>query len=85
MKREDTRRWNGEDECLDSDFEDSADEEVENIDDVRRDQFDVVRENLLETKNKISLDSDFLSWMLMGDIIILLCPFHCCKRRFLGP
>ena len=48
----------GEDECLDYDFEDFADEEVENIDDVGRDQFDVVREIVLEAKKKIFLDSD---------------------------
>ena len=34
------------------------DEEVENIDDVGRDQFDVVREIVLEAKKKIFLDSD---------------------------
>ena len=48
----------GEDECSVSDFEDFVDEEVENIDDVGRDQFDVVREIVLEAKKKIFLDSD---------------------------
>ena len=48
----------GEDECSDYDFEDFADEEVENIVDVGRDQFDVIREIVLEAKKKIFLDSD---------------------------
>ena len=54
--------------CLDPDFGDFPDKEIENIDEVRQYQFDVLGEIVLEAQQKISLHSDVLSWMLMTDI-----------------
>ena len=54
--------------CLDPDFGDFPDEEIENIDEVGRDQFEILREIVLEVLQNTFLHSDVLSWMLMTDI-----------------